>query len=768
MDPPSPQLVARLTETGLCRPRDLRRCRTRVRRLARDVPAFETIWLDALVQTRTLTAFQADVLGSDYPERLSVGPFLLIDRAGDDGRFLHFQARRRDAANPFLLSRPHSEPDSRIAAEERLRAFRERTTAVNHPGLAILHGFERVDNRLWVAAPWTDGASLQQLLVRRGRLLPTHAAAIGLQLCDALAALEQVGALHGDLRLRNVRLTPRGQAVLVVPGLRAALFPDRSIHSQTPPDDADGAAPELIGTGQHATVSSDLYALGCLLWELLAGRPPFPHGDPLAKLAAHQSQRIADVRDWAPETPAAFAELIARLTHRNPAERPQSFREAAAALRLRPAARAARRHLVQLALGNTSPAAVNRVDAESPRSAAPALAAGVLLLAIGGLAALNSGARHELLSIGRRTTAPAVRDATPSRLEGAPHPPAAAADRPVVQSLPQPDARGVIELAGPGPFAARDLTAAGKLEIRGTGRVPPLIQVGPRPFRVSAGQLLLASVQLAAADEHPDPAARPDALLHVEAGQLAIRHCRFTTAATNRPAVDWTTADSRSPATRDCLVIETAFIGNGPALRSNAPPSSVTFDNVLHCGGSPLLELAPGNGRRQNIDVTVRRTTLRGGTLLACRVPTGDPLPGVVTLTLEDSVFALLQSALVEFHGPDAPLDWQRALRITGESSLVPAAAEIVGVRTGALRLRPLPVNEIPIEGLMTADLNFAGPAGLDSAASTLVNHRGYARTASPPGIDAARLPAPAPPSYNSSDVIPPIDPQSNPDRSLE
>ena len=70
-----------------------------------------------------------------------------------------------------------------------------------------------------------------------------------------------------------------------------------------------------------------MYALGCVLWQLLAGRPPFPGGDPLVKLRAHQARAIDDVRKWAPDTPAALAEGIAWLTQRDPAQRPAHFGE---------------------------------------------------------------------------------------------------------------------------------------------------------------------------------------------------------------------------------------------------------------------------------------------------------------------------------------------------------------------------------------------------------------------------------------------------------
>lgn len=746
MDPPSPQLVARLTDSGLCRPRDLRRCRARVRRLARDVPAFESVWLDALVQSRVLTAFQSDILSSDAPERLTVGPFLLVDCAGDDGRFVHYHARRRDSTAAFQLSRPHVEPEIPVAGEERLRMFCDCTAPLSHPGLALPHGYERVDGRLWIAGPWTDGASLQQILVRRGRFSPSCAVAIGLQLCDALAALENADTVHGDVRLRNVSLTPRGQVVLTVPGLRCALFPDRSIHAEAPPDDADGAAPELIGTGRPTTTAAEAYALGCLLWELLAGRPPFPHGDPLAKLTAHQTQRVPDVRDFAPDTPPTMATLITQLTRHDPAQRQQSFRETANALLRVP--RASRRQLMQLARGHLPPAGIHRVEEHAPRTAAPAVAVAVLLAAIGGVVAINTSVRHDLLSIARPNSPAAQAKGTQSTASG----PASPGDQNSAKPfpvLPQPDVHGVIELAGPGPYAARDFAVTGNLEIRSAGHAPVLILVGDQPFRISADQLILSRIEIGLRDAAAGTSRPP--LVQVQAQQLAVRNCRIVTGDSHRAAIEWTPVAAESAAARDCLVMDSVIVGEGPALRALGPPSSVTFDNVLHAGASALLEVSPGNRPPRTMEMTARRVTTRGAVpLVAIRCQQRERLAGTVTLTLEDTVCALEHAALLEFLSPEAPTDWQRSLRITGESSLVPPGAAIVGVRTTDSRFRPLPVDDVSIEGLMTAELTFAGPADGNPLASMLRGKAGYARSAHPPGIDASRLPAGSTASYNS------------------
>ncbi|MBL8849809.1 MAG: serine/threonine protein kinase [Planctomycetaceae bacterium] len=750
MDPPSPQLVGRLVASGLCQPRDLRRCRARVRRLARDVPLFETVWLDALVQERKLTAYQAEVLATEHPEQLTVGPFVLVDRLGEDGRFSHFQARRRDAAALFLLSRPSRDSDSLQAGADRLQAFRDRTASLAHPGLALLHGFEHVDNRLWVASPWTPGATLQQLIVRRGRFPAACVAAIGLQVSEALATLQQAGAVHGDVRLRNVKLTPRGHAVLIVPGLKTAFFPEQSIHTAVPPDDCDGVAPELIGTGQPASPASDAYALGCLLWELLAGRPPFPHGDPLGKLSAHQTQRIPDIRDWAPDTPAGLASLILSLTDRQPAARPQNFREVTGALQS--VRRASRGQVVQFIRGDSTALPVSHADRPPSRAGATALAAAVALLAAAGLFLAQPAARNELLSITQRSTKTSAPAPTAAEVPAAETEPVAASTTSRFQPLPDPDARGVIELQGRGPYSTRDLSFPRKLVIRGTGTERPVILIDGTALRITAQQLILDNLEIRSRTSAAGGDAETSPLLHVDVEQLAIRRCLFDQSPAAGAGIVWTVPDNATASS--LIVAQTVFSSCGPALKTIGPPPSASFDNVLHCGQGALFEYTASDRSRRTVDTIMRRVTHRGrGPLIACRLGQVDRFLDTLTLTLEDCVCAPDRSALIEFLGPDAPADWQRQLQITGEGSLVPVNAEIVGLRLADDRLRPLPTTDVAIEGLMESDLGFAGAADGLPSHSTLVRSAGYSRSARPPGIDAAQLPVATPGAYNSGSL---------------
>jgi hypothetical protein len=749
MDPPSPQLVRRLTSAGLCRPGDLRRCRPWVRRLARDIPAFETVWLDALVQARRLTAYQAEVLGSDDPGRLSLGPFVLVDRAGEDGRFTHFRARRTDASTPYLLSRLRRDADSSQLGESRLQEFLDRTAAVNHPGLALPRGFEQVDGRMWIASRWTDGISLQQLLVRRGRFAPACVSAIALQLCQALTALEDVAALHGDLRLRNVVLTSRGRCVLIAGGLRAALFHEQTIHANVLPDDCDGIAPELIGTGRPATPPSDIYALGCLLWELLAGRPPYPHGDPLARLAAHQQQRVPDIREWAPDTPSVLSELISEMTDPVAGMRPSGFR--AVTSRLQRVARAPQRQLRRLFAAPVASPALGDDAGPPNRAAANVLAAAVVGLAACGVLLLHSGTRAELLSIARSPKPATSIDPKNIAVKAAPVP--VVSESTQVPPLPQPDAAGVIRLHGPGPYLARDVSCPGKLELRGVGTAPALIVVGESPLQVVAEQLVLENVEVRYDTESISLGAEGRGpLLKIQAQQFAMRHCRLEGGTVStQPAIEWTLLDAESAGQRDCLIIDSVFHHRGPAVSVNGPPSRISFENVLQSGDGPLVELSAVSRSRRAIEIETRRVTLRGAApLLRCRIVELERFAPTLKLSLEDSALALDRSALVEFLGDEAPADWQRTLQITGEGSVVPPGAVMAGVRVAPDRLRPLQTDDVAIDGLMSTEFQFAGSASGVPTESVLTGYSGYGRSARPPGIEPGRLPLPSPTAYNS------------------
>ena len=292
LEPPSAPLVKLLRELRLCTPGDLRRCRSLVRRLAVDLPAFDSVWIDGLVQLHKLTPFQAQLLESHQPEQIQVGPCVLVDRLSLSVSRSTYLARGIDNREQRALKRVDVDLEHMDECWQRGQQLISKSADFSHPLVVFPKNMERIGRQLVFVSRWIPGRTLTELLVRRGRYPSRIVWQIARQLIEALAELHASGLIHGDIRPSKVRLTADGLAILVDAGIQGVLEPELTPHSQLAPECYDCVAPELIGMGTTYSVSSDLYGLGCLLWQLLAGRPPFPGGDPLAKLASHQTKRI--------------------------------------------------------------------------------------------------------------------------------------------------------------------------------------------------------------------------------------------------------------------------------------------------------------------------------------------------------------------------------------------------------------------------------------------------------------------------------------------
>ncbi|RPI84220.1 MAG: hypothetical protein EHM42_07680, partial [Planctomycetaceae bacterium] len=103
LEPLSAPLQNLLFEQRLCSPADLRRCRLLVRRLAADLPAFDSVWLDALVQFGRLTPFQVRILESASPHLIAAGPCVLVDQLGHGIHNRTFLGRHRGSTRTLAL-----------------------------------------------------------------------------------------------------------------------------------------------------------------------------------------------------------------------------------------------------------------------------------------------------------------------------------------------------------------------------------------------------------------------------------------------------------------------------------------------------------------------------------------------------------------------------------------------------------------------------------------------------------------------------------------
>jgi hypothetical protein len=746
-----------------------------VRRLARDIPAFDSVWIDALLHLRKLTPFQARMLESDRPEDLRVGPCVLADRLGG-GRFsTTWLARRLEGSERCILKQvtlPSEFVDRRCRAVEDVV---HKLRGLSHPGFAGPFQALKHSGRLVAISGPIDGPHLGELMVRRGRFPAAIVHDLAEQLLESLAVIESRGLVHGDVSLRNIRVTSSGQAVLIDTGLAPALFPELTIHAGLAPDRYDGVAPELIGTGRTANSASDVYALGCLLWHLLAGRAPYPTNDPLGKLAAHQTRVIADVREWAPETPAFLAEAILAFTRPNPARRPHSFREILARWGARRSG--TRRRLAAFRRQFEMPAAFVPTAVAGGSRFWPTVASSVLLLSGLSFSLLEGNAKATLLSLPGQTTRWVRETLRPAPASAGLDAAGTAEGKPI----PAPDARGVIELPDAGPWEAAEISSASVVVLRGNPMKPAVIVVRDTPLRLWAERVRVENVILRSAVTTPrvkeltsdasgdEEASGQDCLLSVQANRFELRSCRLedvppeqddtlpaaesdrarstharVTAPTRQIAgIDWRPLESTTARELVLVIQDSVIRTSGVPVRCEVAPTKLQIRNVLALGSEAFATLASNVPAERRLHVEAARLTLRGATaLLKIPVMADRPL-GSIAIDTTDCVLSLREagSYLVQFEGPRMPADWAQRVTVEGEGSLLTPGCDVAGLRAapdGAVA--PLDSSDVDIGGLTAAMFEFAGREPQLDVHHIVRSWNAPRRSSTPPGIDPTRF----------------------------
>ena len=240
---------------------------------------------------------------------MKVGRYTLGDRLGEGATGVVFRAG--DFAVKLLRPEYAAEtvPRARFAREALLSARVESRHVV--PILELGDGY--------LVMPFYPAGSL----AGRGRLSPDEAIDLAAQLGRGLDALHDAGILHRDVKPSNVLLAADGTAALSDFGLARAADSTRLTRDDQLVGTPHYLAPELI-EGSDATAASDVYALGCLLYECLTGEPPFA-GRTVAEIGfAHLVEPAPDPRELRPELSPELADALLTALEKDPSARPTS------------------------------------------------------------------------------------------------------------------------------------------------------------------------------------------------------------------------------------------------------------------------------------------------------------------------------------------------------------------------------------------------------------------------------------------------------------
>src|SRR5258705_577406 len=249
------------------------------------------------------------MLGQRYrlEERIASGGMGDVWRCVDD-------VLGRTVAVKLLLPSLLEEP----GFTERFRGEARTMATINHPGVVDIYDYgSDPATGAYLVMEYVDGDALSRTLARVGRLTPARTMALVAQAADALHAAHQTGVVHRDVKPGNLLVRPNGTLVLTDFGIARSLGAAQLTAAGSVLGTATYISPEQA-MGEQATRLSDIYALGVVAYQCLAGRRPFEGENPLEIAMRHVREVPPPLP---PDIPLAVRQIVDKAMAKDPAQR---------------------------------------------------------------------------------------------------------------------------------------------------------------------------------------------------------------------------------------------------------------------------------------------------------------------------------------------------------------------------------------------------------------------------------------------------------------
>ena len=222
----------------------------------------------------------------------------------------------REVAIKVLKSDMSSDPISL----ERFRREAQASTKISHPSIVEIYDVGDAGDQHYIVMEYVKGYTLKQLLKKRGAIPPRESVWMMKQLCGALLEAHKNGLIHRDIKSQNVLIKDDGTIKLADFGIAIL----NNAMQLTSKDSVLGSvhylAPELV-KGESASMQSDIYSLGIVMYEILTGDVPFKGDTPAAIALKHIKNQVPDVRSVNPKIPQSVSNIVIKATARDKTER---------------------------------------------------------------------------------------------------------------------------------------------------------------------------------------------------------------------------------------------------------------------------------------------------------------------------------------------------------------------------------------------------------------------------------------------------------------
>lgn len=257
------------------------------------------------------------------------GRYAVIERVGVGGMAEVYRARDellgREVAVKVLTERLSTDR----SFVERFRREAQAAANLNHPNIVSLYDYGSEGATNFIVMEYIDGRSLAEVIAQEAPLLPERAAEIAADVAKALERAHNAGLVHRDIKPNNIMMTSTGQTKVTDFGIVRALGGETE-QQMTQTGVVIGTAAYLSpeqAQGNPVDARSDVYSLGCVLYEMLTGTPPFTGDTPLAVAYRHVRETAAPPSSTNPDAPQDLDSIVMKSLAKNPDNRYSSASE---------------------------------------------------------------------------------------------------------------------------------------------------------------------------------------------------------------------------------------------------------------------------------------------------------------------------------------------------------------------------------------------------------------------------------------------------------
>ena len=265
-----------------------------------------------------------------------IGHFDLVEFVGGGGMGRGFRAIDTQLGRTVALKVLPPEQAAGADASQRFQNEAQSSARLDHENIARVYYVGEDRGLSYIVFEFVEGVNVRLLVEQKGPLPLAEALSYTIQVAEALAHADSRGVVHRDIKPSNVLITPEGRVKLIDMGLARLRNGDPAAVDLTQSGVTLGTfdyiSPEQARDPRNADIRSDIYSLGCTMFFMLAGQPPFPEGTVLQKLLQHQGDQPPDVRQFRPDLSEGLSWVLRKMMAKDPRHRHASSAELTADL----------------------------------------------------------------------------------------------------------------------------------------------------------------------------------------------------------------------------------------------------------------------------------------------------------------------------------------------------------------------------------------------------------------------------------------------------